>query len=219
MSPPAEPDSAEARRDVLETLQAMDREGLTTGTAGNVSARCADGHAVLSPTALAYADMRLEDLVVTTLDGEVVEGHRQPTTELDLHLACLRAHPEIGAVVHTHAVHASMFAVANEPIPCLLEEFEYYVGGDVRVAPYHRTGTQALGEAAAALVGDRAAVLLANHGLVVVGRDAKEALQLTRLVERAARILHGARVLGDAHPLPEDIRSEFAAGYLARRRG
>ena len=213
------PDLASTRRDVLAALHAMDREGLTTGTAGNVSARCDGARAVLSPTALAYADMVVDDLVVTTLEGDVVEGHRQPTTELDLHLACLRAHPEIGAVVHTHAVHASMFAVANEPIPCLLEEFEYYVGGDVLVAPYHRTGTPELGEAAASLVGDRAAVLLANHGLVVVGRDTEEALQLTRLVERAARILHGARRLGNPPPLPGAIREEFAAGYLARRRG
>lgn len=208
-----------ARSAVLAALRAMDREGLTTGTAGNVSARTEAGHVVLSPAALAYADMTVDDLVVTTLEGELVEGHRRPTTELDLHLACLRAHPEIGAVVHTHAMYASMFAVANEPIPCLLEEFEYYVGGDVRVAAYHRTGTKALGEAAAALVADRAAVLLANHGLVVVGRDTGEALQLTRLVERAARILHGARRLGDPKPLPEAIRAEFSAAYLERRRG
>ena len=72
-----------------------------------------------------------------------------------------------------------MFAVANQPIPCVLEEFEYYVGGDVLVAPYSRTGTTALGEAAAARLADRAAVLLANHGLVVVGSSAAEALQLT----------------------------------------
>ena len=208
----------ERKRSVLDAVQAMDREGLTEGTAGNVSARTRDGRVVLSPTALAYADMQLSDLVVTDLAGNVLEGERQPTTELDLHLACLRQHADIAAVVHTHAVHASMFAIAGESIPCVLEEFEYYVGGDVQVAPYHRTGTAALGDAVAALLSDRAAALLANHGLVVVGATPAEALQLTKLVERAARIIWGARALGEAVPLPSAIRDEFASAYLDRRR-
>lgn len=204
--------------DVLTTLHEMDRAGLTEGTAGNVSARTDDGRVVLSPTALPYAGMTVDDLVVTDRDGRVLQGERAPTTEIDLHLACLRRHAEIRSVVHTHAVHASMFAVAGQPIPCVLEEFEYYVGGDVLVAPYHRTGTTSLGEAAAERLGDRAAVLLANHGLVVVGSSAAEALQLTKLVERAARIVWGARALGEPVPLPTAIRDEFAASYLDRRR-
>ena len=204
--------------DVLHTAQEMDRAGLTEGTAGNVSARTGDDRVVLSPTALPYATMTARDLVVTDLDGRILAGEREPTTEIDLHLACLREHADIGAVVHTHAVHASMFAVTQQSIPCVLEEFEYYVGGDVLVAPYSRTGSAALGESAAARLGDRAAVLLANHGLVVVGSSAAEALQLTKLVERAARIVWGARVLGEPVPLPETIRDEFSAAYLDRRR-
>ena len=214
----ADPALEDTLRDVLETLQEMDRANLTEGTAGNVSARTDDGRVVLSPTALPYAGMTADDLVVTDLDGGVLQGDRAPTTEIDLHLACLRRHADIRSVVHTHAVHASMFAVAGQTIPCVLEEFEYYVGGDVLVAPYHRTGTAALGEAAAERLDDRAAVLLANHGLVVVGASAAEALQLTKLVERAARIVWGARALGEPIPLPTAIREEFAASYLDRRR-
>lgn len=213
-----DPELDAVRRDVLATLQEMDRSGLTEGTAGNVSARTNDGRVVLSPTALPYAGMTESDLVVTDLDGKRLAGDRAPTTEIDLHLACLRRHADIRAVVHSHAVHASMFAIAGQPIPCVLEEFEYYVGGDVLVAPYHRTGTAALGDAAADRLADRAAVLLANHGLVVVGANAAEALRLTRLVERAARIIQGARSLGEAAPLPAEIRAEFSAAYLERRR-
>ena len=205
------------RQAVLEVVQEMARAGLTEGTAGNVSARTEDGRVVMTPTAMPYADMSGPDLVVTDLDGRHLAGRRAPTTEIDLHLACLRRHTDIRAVVHTHAVHASMFAVAGRPIPCVLEEFEYYVGGDVLVAPYHRTGTPALGEAAASRLGDRAAVLLANHGLVVVGSSAKEALQLTKLVERAARIVWGSTRIGESQALPEGTRSEFAADYLKRR--
>ena len=117
----------------------------------------------------------------------------------------------VAHVTHVDQLLISLF------FPCVLEEFEYYVGGDVAVAPYQRTGTKALGESAAAHVGDRAAVLLANHGLVVVGASPSEALQLTRLVERAAMIIAGATRLGTPPTLPDAIRSEFKASYLERR--
>jgi L-fuculose-phosphate aldolase len=208
---------ARLKADVLETAREMDRCGLTEGTAGNVSARTTRGEVVLTPTAMRYSEMSVEDLCVTDLVGQHRTSRRPPTTEIELHLACLRRHPDIRAVVHTHAVHASMFAVAHQSIPCVLEEFEYYVGGDVLVAPYQRTGTAELGPAVAELLADRAAALIANHGLVVVGATPIEALQLTKLVERAARIVWGARVLGEPVPLPESIRREFSTAYLERR--
>ena len=207
------------KRSVLTVAQRMNRLGLTSGSAGNVSARAANGEIVVTPTAMPYPEMQTDDLVVCDLEGHVITGERDPTTELPLHLACLRRHSDIHAVVHTHAVHASMFAVNREPIPCVVEEFEYAVGGDVLVCDYHRTGSEALGEAVAALLGDRAAALIANHGLVVVGRDAEDALALTELVERAARIVQGARAMGEPKPLPEDARRAFADDYLSRRRG
>jgi len=208
---------ARLKQSVVEVVHEMDRCGLTEGTAGNVSARTAAGEVVLTPTAMRYPEMAVNDLVVTDLEGRVLAGERPVTTEIELHLACLRRHSEIRAVVHTHAVHASMFAVAQQPIPCVLEEFEYQIGGDVRVSAYHRTGTTALGDAVAELLGDRAAALIASHGLVVVGRSPEEALQLTKVVERAARIIWGARALAEPVPLPEPIRREFASAYLERR--
>ncbi len=206
------------KRAVLEAAQEMDRAGLTEGTAGNLSARTRTGQVVLTPTALRYATMTLDDLVVTDLDGHILSGSRQPTTEIALHLACLRRHPDIAAVVHTHPVHASMFAVCQRPIPCAIEELELYVGGDIPVTAYHRTGTEALGVAVAELLHDRAAALVANHGLVVVAGTPAEAIELTKLVERAAQIMAGATRVGTPTALPESIRSEFRAAYLERRR-
>ncbi len=206
------------KRAVLEAAQEMDRAGLTEGTAGNLSARARSGEIVLTPTAICYAEMTLDDLVVTDSEGNVLSGSRQPTTEIALHLACLRRHPDIAAVVHTHPVHATMFAVCGRPIPCAIEELELYVGGDVPVADYHQTGTAALGAAVADLLHDRAAALLASHGLVVVAGSPGEALQLTKLVERAAEIMAGAERIGKSIPLPDAIRAEFRAAYLERRR-
>lgn len=205
------------RRAVLEAAREMDRAGLTEGTAGNLCARTSANEVVLTPTAMPYAKMELEDLVVSDLEGHVRPGRRAPTTEIALHLACLRRHADIGAVVHSHALHASMFAVAQQPIPCLVEELELYVGGDVLVAPYRRTGSDALGEVVAERLGDRAAVLLANHGLVTVGSTPAEALALTKLVERTARIVFGAQQLGPLRSIPPEDRAVFAAHYRQTR--
>lgn len=220
---PSDTDELEAtRRAVLEAAWEMDRAGLTEGTAGNISARTHAGEVVLTPTAIHYAGMSIDDLVVTDLHGKALIGqpanNRAPTTEIGLHLACLRRHPDIAAVVHTHPVYASMFAINHQAIPCAVEEFEFQIGGDVLVAPYHRTGTDALGETVASLLGDRAAALLANHGLVVVSSDPADALQLTKLVERTAKIVWGARAMGDPRSLPSEIRQSFSAEYRERRK-
>ncbi|MEZ4332986.1 MAG: class II aldolase/adducin family protein [Myxococcota bacterium] len=202
---------------MLAAAKAMDRAGLTEGTAGNLSARAATGEIVLTPTAMRYAEMDEDDLVVTDVGGRALAGHRAPTTEIELHLACLRRFPEIGAVVHSHPIHASMFAACDRPIPCVVEEVELYVGGDVPVAAYHATGTPELGAAVAELLHDRAAALLSHHGLVVVARSPGEALELTKLVERTARIAAGAERIGTPKPLPEAAREAFRQAYRARR--
>jgi L-fuculose-phosphate aldolase len=195
----------------------MDRVGLTEGSAGNVSMRTRAGEIVLTPTAMAYSEMTTKDLVVSDRSGRVASGQQAPTTEIGLHLACLNRHTDIAAVVHTHPIHASMFAVNHQPIPCVLEEFEFAIGGDVRVAPYFPTGSRQLGDAVAELLGDRAAALMSNHGLVVVGSSASEALHLTKLVERAAQIVWGANAMGEPKPLPEENRRIFRNQYLEGR--
>lgn len=209
---------AATRSALLEAARAMDRAGLVEGTAGNLSARAASGEIVLTPTAMRYAGMEEDDLVVTDPDGRVLAGRHAPTTELELHLACLRRHPEIAAVVHSHPVHASMFAACGRPIPCVIEEVELYVGGDVPVAAYHPTGSRELGLAVADLLHDRAAALLANHGLVVVAGSPAEAVELSKLVERTARIVAGAERIGTPTPLPEAARERFRQAYRDHRR-
>jgi L-fuculose-phosphate aldolase len=183
-----------------------------------VSARLTDETVCLTPSSLAYEKMTLDDLVVCDLDGKVVEGDRSPTTEKALHLACYRRYPEVGAVIHSHAEFATMYAVLRQPIPALIEEVVVYVGGDIPVAEYRGTGTDELGDEVASRLHDRSAVLLANHGMVAVGRDTDEAYHNTALVERTARILWGARLLGQSidaepHDLPSEVNADFANVY------
>jgi L-fuculose-phosphate aldolase len=202
------------REAVLATAQRMLAEGLVEGTSGNISGRLPDGLVCLTPSSVPYDTMTLDDLVVVDLDGAVVEGTRAPTTEKDLHLATLRRHPELGAVIHTHAVYATMFALAHEPIPAVIEEVVVYLGGDVPCCEYRGTGTAELGEEVAERLADRGAALLANHGLVTCGPTPEAALHNAALAERTAKIVWGARAMGATiHPLPGRVGTDMAGVY------
>jgi L-fuculose-phosphate aldolase len=198
---------------VLAAAKEMLAKGLVEGTAGNISARQADGTVCVTPSSIDYGEMALEDLVVVDLDGKVVSGERSPSSELPLHLAAYNAFDDVGSVIHSHPVHATMFAVARQPIPSCIDEFTIYVGGDVRVTEYAMSGNKHVGSNAVAALEGRGAALLANHGLVAVGPSPAKALHITALVERSAFIIWGARQLGEIHHLPEKVDKQFAGVY------
>ena len=206
-------DRQEAARAVLEAAQAMYAKGLVEGTAGNVSGRVGDGTFCLTPSSLGYEAMRTSDLIFVDAGGDVVAGDGHPSSEKALHLACYRQWSEVGGVVHCHPLYASMFAVARQTIPAAIEEVVIYIGGDVEVCDYHLTGSDELGEAVAAELGRRSAVLMANHGLVTVGRDPADALHAALVVERTAHIVWGARLLGTPGSVPEKVNQDFAGVY------
>ena len=203
---------------VLAAAKDMLRRGLVEGTAGNISARQEDGTIVITPSSVDYGDMQLDDLVVIDADGETLahKDGRSASSEKLLHLACYRAYDDIGSVIHSHPVHATMFAVAHQDIPACIDEFAIFVGGDVRCTEYAASGTNDVGEQAVKALEGRGAALIANHGMVAVGPHPGAALHITALVERSAHITWGARALGSLHPLPEKVNDNFAAiyGYL-----
>ena len=209
--------AAEVKQQLLQAAKEMLHSGLVEGTAGNLSARLPDGNVVLTPSSLDYRTMELDDLVVCDLDGNVVEGHRSPTSEKALHLTALGKHTDVNAAMHCHSQFCTMFALARRPIPPVIEEVVVYLGGEVVVAEYRTTGSNELAEEVARHVGDRAAVLMANHGLFVVGRDPLNALGLAHLVERTAEIVHGAEQLGGITPLPDEIVERFSSYYRMGR--
>ena len=204
---------------VLAAAKDMLRRGLVEGTAGNISARREDGNVVITPSSVDYADMQLDDLVLVDPDGETLtakEG-RGPSTEMKLHLACYQAFDDIGSVIHSHPVWATMFAIAHQPIPACIDEFAVYCGGDVLCTDYAASGTPDVGTNAVKALQDRAAALIANHGLVAVGPRPDKALHVTALVERTAQIVWGARALGGPVPIPDDVNRNFAGVYTYLR--
>jgi L-fuculose-phosphate aldolase len=200
---------------VLAVSKEMLERGLVEGTAGNISARQKDGTIVITPSSVDYGEMQLEDLVVIDTDGNALtaaEG-RSASSEKLLHLACFRAFDDVGSVIHSHPVHATMFAITRQDIPACIDEFSIYVGGDVRCADYAASGTADVGDQAVKALEGRGAALIANHGLVAVGPSPHAALHITALVERSAQIVWGARALGPPHPLPDEANAGFASIY------
>jgi len=200
---------------VLAAAKDMLRRGLVEGTAGNISARREDGNVVITPSSVDYQDMALDDLVVVDPDGGVVaaKAGRFPSSEMALHLACYRAYDDIGSVIHSHPVWATMFAVAHQSIPAAVDEFAVYCGGDIRCAEYAASGTPDVGHNAVKALEGRGAALIANHGLVAVGARPDKALHITALVERTAQIVWGARALGGPVPIPDEVNKNFGAVY------
>lgn len=205
----------DAAQAVLATAKEMLHKGLVEGTAGNISARTEDGTIVITPSSVDYDQMQLDDLVVIAPSGEVLQAKpgRSPSSEKLLHLACYKAFDDVGSVIHSHPVYATMFAIAHQDIPACIDEFAIFVGGEVRVTRYGASGTPDVGEHAVEALQGRGAALLANHGMVAVGPKPSTALHITALVERSAKIEWGARALGGSIPLPKEVNDNFNTIY------
>jgi L-fuculose-phosphate aldolase len=202
-----------APEQVLAAAKELLERGLVEGTSGNISARMEDGNIAVTPTSIDYRIMELSDIVIVNPDGETVSGDKGPTSEKYLHLACLAAYEDIAVVIHSHAVYATMFAVAHQDIPSCIDEFTVYLGGDIRCTEYAASGSPDLAEQAVKALEDRGACLIANHGMVAMATDMKKAMHNTALVERSAQIIWGAKQLGSIYPLPEKVNKNFASVY------
>ena len=204
---------------VLAAARGMLELGLSAGTSGNVSARLDDGHIVITPSAVPYQEMTANDLAVLTMAGEQVAGPRAHSTERLLHLACYGAFDEVGAVLHSHPPHATMFACARRPVPPVIDEAVLFIGGEVPVASYAMSGTAAVGANAVAVLGRVGSALLANHGLVTIAATPAAALHQAGVVEHCARVAWGALAFGGHVPLPPEALTSLADVYRRARSG
>ena len=203
------------RSAVVQACRELLATGLVRGTSGNVSVRDpASGTIAITPTGLAYPGMRDSDVAVLAPDGTQLDGDLRPTSEVALHLGVYRSRPDVGAVVHTHSMFATTFAVLGEQIPPV----HYLIvraGETVPVAPYARYGTVELAEACVRALGSGFAVLLANHGVVAVGADLDAAMAVAEAVEYTAELAWRARQLGVARVLDPDQLAEARAAFAS----
>lgn len=190
------------RKLVVATALAMSRSGLSPGRSGNVSARFADGM-LITPTGLAYEEIGPKDIVFVAHDGTLPGKQKKPSSEWQLHLAAYRARPDMGAVVHTHSLHAVVLACAGRAIPA----FHYMVAvagnTDIPVVPYATFGSEALADNVARGLADRRACLMAHHGAIALGATLPEALELAHEVEVLAEQYIKVLSIGPPAVLPD----------------
>ena len=195
----------ELKQEVCRENKRLPEYGLVVLTWGNVSARTPDGeHVIIKPSGVDYASMTPEQMVVTDLQGNIVEGDLRPSSDLATHLEIYRSFPEVGGVVHTHSPYCTTFAVLNEPIRAV----HYAIAGagvnEIPCAPYCTFGTELLAERAVRYCGRGNAVLLGNHGVVCCGESLEKAYALAGDLEFTARLQYQARCIGTPRVLTED---------------
>jgi L-ribulose-5-phosphate 4-epimerase len=174
--------------------------GLVVWTAGNVSARVPGADLlVIKPSGVLYDQLTPEAMVVTDLDGNLVEGDGAPSSDTFAHGYVYAHMPHVGGVVHTHSDYATAWASRHEAIPCVLTMMADEFGGDVPVGPFALIGDDSIGRGIVeTLTGSRSpAVLMAQHGPFTIGKDAASAVKAAVMVEDVARTVHLARQLGD----------------------
>ncbi|MFB6720946.1 L-ribulose-5-phosphate 4-epimerase [Kribbella sp. NPDC056345] len=197
------------REEVCALHNELVRNGLVAWTAGNVSGRVpGEDLFVIKPSGISYDDLNPDAIVVCDLDGKVVEGDFDPSSDTAAHAYVYREMPEIGGVVHTHSTYATAWAARAEAIPCVLTAMADEFGGEIPVGPFALIGNDDIGRGiVATLSGHRSpAVLMQNHGVFTIGKDAKAAVKAAVMCEDVARTVHLARQAGDLTPIAaEDI--------------
>jgi L-ribulose-5-phosphate 4-epimerase len=197
------------RQQLVELHAELVRYDLVAWTAGNVSGRVpGEDLFAIKPSGISYDDLTAESMVVCDLDGNLVEGDLSPSSDTAAHAYVYRAMPEVGGVVHTHSTYASAWAARHEAIPCVLTAMADEFGGEIPVGPFALIGNDDIGKGiVATLSGHRSpAVLMANHGVFTVGKDARAAVKAAVMCEDVARTVHVARLGGPLVPIaPDDI--------------
>lgn len=195
-----------AHKTLLNTAQTLEALGLNKGTSGNASIRQGDGF-LITPSGVAVQDMKAISMVEMNMQGEAISAGK-PSSEWRFHRDIYQARPEVGAVIHTHSMFATALACLRKDIP----PFHYMIavtGGDtIRCADYALFGTQALSDSAITALQDRRACLLANHGMIAIGKNLQQALDIAIEVETLCEQYWRALQIGQPHILSKQEMNE-----------
>jgi len=195
------------RADLVAQHALLVRYGLVVWTGGNVSARVpGEDRFVIKPSGVDYDDLTAADMIVCDLDGNVVEGEHAPSSDVASHAYVYREMAHVGGVVHTHSTYATAWAARGEAVPCVITGQADEFGGEIPVGPFAIIGDDAIGRGiVATLTGHRSrAVLMQNHGVFTIGKNARDAVKAAVQAEDCARTVHISRQLGEPIPIPQD---------------
>ena len=196
------------KEELLSLHMELPRYQLVVWTGGNVSARDPEtGLVVIKPSGVRYEQLHPDHMVVVDLEGRVVEGGLKPSSDTASHLYIYRHRPDVGGVVHTHSPYATAFAALGKPIPVVLTAIADEFGRAIPCAGFALIGDEAIGKLVVDGIGACSAVLLKNHGVFTIGKDAEAAVKAAVMTEDNARTVWLAMQIG----IPEEIPAEDVA--------
>ncbi|MFY1636275.1 class II aldolase/adducin family protein [Solwaraspora sp. WMMB335] len=191
-------DLQQAKQEILDYCLLSMQYGLNFNTQGNISVRLPEpDRFLITPSDLEYDRMSADDMVVVDSAATVIAGRHAPSSEVTVHLATYRRRSDVNAIVHTEPVFANVFGVIDQPITGALVNMVIYTKGDVPIMPFALSNRTEFGDAMCDVMGERNAVVWANHGLLTVGPNLRDAFKTTVAVESAAKVLLYARTVTD----------------------
>lgn len=194
----------EPRRQLTRYSKWMYRLGFAPGTSGNLSVRLDSERILSTPTGCSKYLLRPSDMVVVDLDGKLLSGTRNVTSEIGMHLAVYESRPDVQAVVHAHPPIATAFASCGMALDMPLCAELIMTLGKIPLAAYATTGTDEVGDSLKPYLRDHDAILMANHGLVTYGKDLLDAFMKLETTEHFAQVCLAAHELGCPRLLEED---------------
>ena len=196
------------REEVWRLHLELPKNNLVAWTSGNVSARDPEsGLVVIKPSGLKYSELRPENMVIVDLEGDMVEGNLKPSSDTASHLYIYRARPDVNGIVHTHSRYATAFAALGKPIPVYLTAQGDEFGGPIPCGGFALIGGEEIGKVVVESIGTSPAVLLKNHGVFTIGKNAEGAIKAAVMVEDVAATVWLALQIGR----PDEISPENVA--------
>src|SRR5262245_15547874 len=193
----------------------LPKNNLVVWTGGNVSARDPEtGLVAIKASGIPYEAMRPEHMVVMDIDGKLVEGNFKPSSDVYSHLYIYRHRPDVFGVVHTHSVYATAFAAVNRPIPVVLTAIADEFGGPIPCGGFALIGDDAIGKVVVDSIGKSPAVLLKNHGVFTIGKNAKAAVKAAVMTEDNARTVWLAMQIGTPDVIPQEDVDQLHHRYM-----
>ena len=175
------------RQDLIDTARKMEQYGLIRMSGGNVALRI-DDKVLVTPTAMAYDTMVIEDIVVVDLEGRTVEGKRRPTSDLKAILYILNHKPEVKAIIHTHQPKAVALSLICDKLPLISTTMVDEVKDEVNVAPFTISSDEGMGVQSVEYATKALCVILKNHGIMAFGKDLEQALSAAIYLEESCDI-------------------------------
>lgn len=184
------------KKEIIKTALLLKEYRLIALSGGNVSFRTQEGHVLATPSGMLYETMVPEDVVVLGIDGNIIEGTRRVSVDIEAILYILKNIPEVNAVIHTHQVYASAVGLVEDELPAAVTTLPNACLGPVTVAPYSSAASLEMGITTVKYINNKRAVILKNHGVVTVGGTLKEALYAAVYLEDAAKTYIMAKSIG-----------------------